>query len=457
MSSRYKAARLGALLLAVATTLLVAGPPALAATSGEYVGGVDGDSVRIGGHTNPVPTSLFRLKLDNDAEELLTYCVELDVDARLGATMIESEWAAYPDGSEAFAAQPDKVLWILHRSYPNTGLAELAAAIGVPALSEREAIAGTQAAIWHFSNDAKLDAGNLPNIQKLYDYLTGEANTGIGVQPPVSLALSPDMIADLDAGKNAGPFTLDSTAAVVRLTVEGPDGVQIVDSTGRAVEPLDKDIFANPDDKDIFANPDDKDIFGAPDDKDIFVVPDDKDIFGTPDDKDIFGAPDDKDIFGLPDDKDIFANPDDKDIFATSQFWLSPPTGGAAGSATVRATAQATVAMGRLFVGEDNDANPTQTLIVAASTPAQATAQAGASWIAAPPATTTNQPAPTSSQSVAPPSESSPQTPVSPVAQARAALPVTGASVLPLAALGAVLIGAGVGAMLLQRRLRRSH
>ena len=394
MSSRFKAARLGALLLPVATTLLVAAPPALAATSGEYVGGVDGDGVRIVGHANPVPTSLFSLKLDNDDTQLMTYCVELDVDARLGARMIESPWSAYPDKAEVFAAAPDKVLWILHHSYPSIDLTALSETIKAE-LTEREAIAGTQAAIWHFSNDATLDADNPEDIRKLYDYLTGEANTGIGEQPPVSLSLTPETVSDVEAGVKAGPFTVDSTAADVQLTVEGPDGVQLVDGSGQQVEPLDKDIF------------------------------------------------------GMP------VQPLDKDIFSVQEFWLTAPSGGAAGEAIIRATALATVELGRLFVGEDNDENPTQTLIVASSTPTEATAEARASWIAAPapPASTTTPPAQTTTQVVAPTTD---ETTTAPAPQPRAALPVTGASVLPILAVGVLLIGAGAGVLLLQRKLRRT-
>lgn len=144
MSSRYNAARLGALLLAAATALLVAAPSALAATTGEYVGGVEpGDRVRIDGQETT--TSLHGLKLD-DETVLKTYCVELDVNARQGARMIESPWSAYPDKTEVFTAKPDKVLWILHHSYPNTELSALGEEIGVE-LTAGEAIAGTQAAI----------------------------------------------------------------------------------------------------------------------------------------------------------------------------------------------------------------------------------------------------------------------------------------------------------------------
>jgi TQXA domain-containing protein len=407
MSSRFKAARSGALLLAVATALLVAAPPALAATAGEYVGGVDGESVRIGGHTDPIPTSLLRLSLDNDGQELLTYCVDLDVSARLGARMTEAPWSAYPDKAETFAAQPDKVLWVLHHSYPNVGLADLSNAAGVE-LSERQAIAGTQAAIWHFSNDAVLDGDNPEAIQRLYKYLTDAAiNTGIGDQPPASLSLTPELVENVDAGQTAGSFMVDSTAGDVQLTVEGPDGVEIVNSVGDTIQPLDRDIFS--------------------------------------------------------------VQPFDRDIFSVNEFWLSPPTDGKAGEAIVRATAQATVEVGRLFVGEDEN-NPTQSAIAASSIETTATAEARASWIGgplSPPSSSTTTATPTTTTTSSKPSTSTttaavmpisvaPTTTVSPAPQARG-LPLTGASVLPILAVGALLVAAGVGALLLQRKLRRTN
>lgn len=408
MSSRFKAARSGALLLAVATALLVAAPPALAASSGEYVGGVYGESVRIGGHTNPIPTSLLKLQLDNDGNELLTYCVDLDVTARLGARMIEAPWSAYPDSAGIFAATPDKVLWVLHHSYPHIELADLSKAAGVE-LSAPQAIAGTQAAIWHYSNGVDLDANNPEAIGQLYKYLTDETvNTGMAAQPPVSLSLTPEQMEDVEAGQKAGSFVVDSTASGMELTVEGPDGVKIVNSVGDDLQPLDRDIFS--------------------------------------------------------------IQPFDRDIFSVNEFWLSPPAGGAAGEAVVRATARATVEVGRLFVGEDEN-NPTQSTIVASSTETTVTAQARANWLAGPlslpsssttttTTTTTTNGKPASSttnaaamsNSVAP----TPTTAATPVPQARA-LPLTGASIWPILGVGVLLITAGVGALLWQRRLRRAN
>ena len=229
MGLRYRAARYAVLMLSAATALLVTALPAAAGTTGEYVGGAGGGAiVRIDGHDTT--TSLLGLRLE-DGTLLKTYCVELDVRAQSHAQLAESPWSEYPDAGEQFNAHPERVLWILHNSYPNVSVDALGTTVGVT-LDVDEAIAGTQAAIWHLSNGANLDDGNSADIRALYRYLTGTANTGIGEQPAVSLAITPESGTEAEAGQPAGPFTVDTTASKVDLAVEGPDGVSVVDEQG---------------------------------------------------------------------------------------------------------------------------------------------------------------------------------------------------------------------------------
>jgi TQXA domain-containing protein/LPXTG-motif cell wall-anchored protein len=380
MVLRHRIARRAALLLSVATALLVTALPAAAATKGEFVGSTEqGSNVRIGGHQTT--TSLLGLKLE-DGTLLKTYCVELDIPARNGAMLAESPWSEYPDPREQFNAHPEKVLWILHNSYPNVQLNVLGAKVGVT-LDAAEATAGTQAAIWHLSNGANLDSDNSADITALYAYLTGPANTGIQKQPVVSLSITPQTGVEAEVGKAAGPFTIDTTASKVELTVDGPDGVAVVDANG---------------------------------------------------------AP-------LP------------DITHGVQFWLSAPAGEVTGEATVKATATAKVENGRLFVGMNNSQHPTQTLIVAAGTKTTARAEAAAKWLTtAPPVTTTpsspSSTTPTVTISTTPSNAFTvPPTTQAPPAQG-GSLPNTGASVLGALGIAMLLLGAGMGALILQRRRR---
>lgn len=375
MILRHHAARCGVLAAAAATALLVTSLPAVAATTGVFVGGTrSGVTVMIDGQRTQ--TTLLGLELE-DHTVLQTYCVELDVNARRHAQLAEAPWSDYPDAGEQFNAHPEKVLWILHSSYPNVTLGDLSGKAGAQ-LDEAEAIAGTQAAIWHLSNGADLDAtGNPADVVALYDYLTGAANTGIAQQPPVSLSITPADRVEAQVGSAAGPFTVHTTAAEVTLTVHGPDGVHAVGPGG------------------------------VP----LTTVAD-----GT-------------------------------------QFWLSAPAGGATGEAEVSAAAKAEVQKGRLFVGVDNDAHPTQTLIVAANTKAAVKARSSARW--APAATTTTTaattttPAPVTTSTTPSNAFTVPATP-----SQGGPLANTGASVLPALGLAGLLLAAGIGALVLQRRRR---
>ena len=381
MVLRHHAARCGVLAATAVTTLLVASLPAAAATTGVFVGGTRaGVTVTIDGQRTQ--TTLLGLELE-DHTVLETYCVELDVNARRRAQLAEAPWSDYPDAGEQFNAHPEKVLWILHSSYPNVTLGDLSGKVGAD-LDQAEAIAGTQAAIWHLSNGADLDAtGNQADVLALYGYLTGAANTGIAQQPPVSLSITPDDRVEAQAGSAAGPFTVHTTAAEAILAVHGTDGVHAVGPGG------------------------------AP----LATVAD-----GT-------------------------------------QFWLSAPAGEAAGEAGVTASAKAEVQQGRLFVGVDNDAHPTQTLIVAASTKAAVTAKSSARWTPATPSTTTTSTTSTTSTTTtttrAPvTTDTTPSNAFTVPATPSQGGPLanTGASVLPALGLAVLLLAAGIGALVLRRR-----
>ncbi|MCP2258070.1 TQXA domain-containing protein [Streptoalloteichus tenebrarius] len=236
MASRLHPARLGAAFLGTAVALLASALPASAEATGEVAldPNAGGEHVRMNG--KPEPTSLIGLRL-SDGRLLKTYCVELTEPARNGFPMKEAHWDEYPDGSKSFKSQPDKVLWILNHSYPNVDTDALGKVIEAKDLTPSEAIAGTQAAIWHFSNGAKLDEqGNDDDVKKLYKYLTGEKNVGQKTQPPVSLKLSPEK-AEGAPGDKIGPFTVDTTASEAKLSVKKStaDGVQVVTAEGKPV------------------------------------------------------------------------------------------------------------------------------------------------------------------------------------------------------------------------------
>jgi TQXA domain-containing protein/LPXTG-motif cell wall-anchored protein len=316
-----------------AAMLLAAAAPA--AADDAVTGRVDHDGNVIGYQVNvgddwlaTIPTNLLGFKLA-DGTDLGMYCVELHTDIDDQHDMVERPWNDYPDANSPFNTNRAKINWVLHHGYPGKSLADVAAQLapvqphdGIDVL---EAIAATQAAVWHYSDGVDLnrddplsgDASNQDDAADalaLYDYLTGPANTGIDEAPIPALSVAP---ADKEgtAGTRIGPFTVGTNATVEQLTADLPDGVRVTDEDGN-------DIAA--------------------------------------------GA-----------------------ITDGTELYLDVPAGTVDGDGTFELTASAAVDTGRLFVGENYAKHPTQSLIVAAAVKTKLTASAGASWTTAPPTTTT--------------------------------------------------------------------
>ncbi|KJS56365.1 hypothetical protein VM98_07420 [Streptomyces rubellomurinus subsp. indigoferus] len=180
-----------------------------------------------------VDAGLFTLKTAS-GEELRTYCIDFDNPVYLnsGAKYHEADWSASSLNSNANAPQ---IRWILDNSYPHVQLAKLRDAIGDADLSEEDAAAGTQTAIWKFS-DGKTATPRNEHAKKLRDYLTGDANKGVAAEPKPSLTLTPDSVTGKAGGK-LGPFVLNSSANAVKLAVSGDaaDKIKVLDKDGKAV------------------------------------------------------------------------------------------------------------------------------------------------------------------------------------------------------------------------------
>ncbi len=208
--------------------------PAVAdnAVRAQYTGPADrGENVRMDGATQN--TMLFTLELE-DGSTFSTYCIDLETGIRGGAWYVEDEWANYP-GQGAFAA-PGKVHWILQNSYPTVSAAQLAERAGVTnaRFSEKQAIAATQAAIWHFTNGAELTGRDREGIQQTYEYLVENA-VDLPQEPGPSLSITPAS-AEGEAGSIVGAFTVSTNASDVPVGLTAPEGVTLVDlETGEAV------------------------------------------------------------------------------------------------------------------------------------------------------------------------------------------------------------------------------
>jgi TQXA domain-containing protein len=249
MASRLKLARAGAAVVGASVALVMtAGVPAGADPVTGKVdpkGYTNGHNVNVGQGHEDMKASLITLTL-TDGTKLRMYCVEIDTSIDKKHRMVEQPWDKYPNAASPFHENRDKINWVLHHGYPVVGTEQLAAVLTEQGaklkngLSEKEAISATQAAVWHFSDAKDLDEANpLPkgpqsskaDVVALYDYLTGEANVGIGDQPTPALAVAP---ADLsgEAGERIGPFTVNTTGDIEELTTKLPEGVKVTDVDG---------------------------------------------------------------------------------------------------------------------------------------------------------------------------------------------------------------------------------
>ncbi|PSL08358.1 LPXTG-motif cell wall-anchored protein/TQXA domain-containing protein [Haloactinopolyspora alba] len=178
-----------------------------------------------------------------DGAALRTYCVEIEIGIDDEAEMVEVPWDQYPVPDAPFTENADKILWALQHSYPVTDLDRIEQELdGVSfndGLSEQEAITATQAAVWTFSDAATVDVDDITtkggdvdaDVRSLYEYLTGDANVGIGDQPEPALSLDPAAL-EGEAGELIGPFSVSTTADEVTVAPTLPDGVTVVGPDG---------------------------------------------------------------------------------------------------------------------------------------------------------------------------------------------------------------------------------
>ncbi len=127
------------------------------------------------------------------------------------------------------------------------------------ALTPQQAVAATQAAVWHFSDGTKLaSAGNPPAVADLYNYLTSKANVGAPVQEMSALDLpetGAPSVTDLpaalkdkvggDTTRLLGPVKAPDAAKDVNVNLANPASGQLLDEAGNKVTELQagKDYF----------------------------------------------------------------------------------------------------------------------------------------------------------------------------------------------------------------------
>ncbi|MEU6478846.1 Cys-Gln thioester bond-forming surface protein [Streptomyces sp. NPDC047017] len=180
---------------------------------------------------HPMSAGLFEMSVDGGGM-LQTYCVDIHNPAQRDAKYHETPWRGTSLGADKNAG---KIGWILRNSYPQVNdLAALAAKAGVSNLTEQDAAAGTQVAIWRYSDGAHVDAVD-PEAEKLAGYLQKEA--GSVAEPAASLSLDPPAVSG-HPGQRLGPVTVRTGAGSVAVSPSADaaaGGVRIVDKNGRPV------------------------------------------------------------------------------------------------------------------------------------------------------------------------------------------------------------------------------
>ncbi|MGW0461730.1 Cys-Gln thioester bond-forming surface protein [Streptomyces tendae] len=240
------AARLaaGALASALAVAGVVTGAAPAAAQEGAR--GQGGATATIGGlkthgtavihgedGDHQVPAGLFEMSVEGGGM-LQTYCVDIQNPTQKDAKYRETPWSGTSLGTNKDAG---RIRWILGNSYPQVNdLAALAKKAGVRGgLTEEDAAAGTQVAIWRYSDDTDVEAVD-PQAERLADYL--EKNARDLAEPAASLALDPPAVSGRP-GERLGPVTVHTNAGGATVTppvdAAAKGAVRVVDKKGEPV------------------------------------------------------------------------------------------------------------------------------------------------------------------------------------------------------------------------------
>ncbi|WP_420033705.1 Cys-Gln thioester bond-forming surface protein [Streptomyces sp. cg28] len=212
----------------------VDGAPEQSSGASAVISGMDTHGTAVvheDGKDEQVSAGLFLMTVDGGGM-LQTYCVDIHNPTQTDARYQETAWSSTSLGGNKDAG---KIRWILQNSYPQVNdLAALARKAGTKALTEQDAAAGTQVAIWRYSDQADVEAVS-PAAEKLADYLQRSALTL--TEPTASLTLMPQAVSG-HQGERVGPVTVRTDADSVGVTPPAEaaaEGVRIVDKKGEPV------------------------------------------------------------------------------------------------------------------------------------------------------------------------------------------------------------------------------
>ncbi|MFF1838587.1 LAETG motif-containing sortase-dependent surface protein [Streptomyces sp. NPDC058231] len=190
----------------------------------------DGAVLTTDGKKQNLAAGLFEMTVEGGGK-LKTYCIDIHNPTQDQAKYLETPWNQTSLGTNKDAG---KIRWILEHSYPQVDdLAALADQAGTGPLTERTAAAGTQVAIWRYSDNADVKA-NDPQAEKLADWLKDNAQDV--AEPKASLALDPAAVSGR-SGERLGPVTVRTNAGQVSVAppADSASGVKVTDKSGKPV------------------------------------------------------------------------------------------------------------------------------------------------------------------------------------------------------------------------------
>ncbi|MEU3221244.1 LAETG motif-containing sortase-dependent surface protein [Streptomyces sp. NPDC006971] len=181
-----------------------------------------------GGRNQQLPAGVFEMTVDGGGK-LKTYCIDIHNPTQDRAKYLETPWDQTSLGANKNAG---KIRWILEHSYPKVdNLAALAEEAGTGPLTEKTAAAGTQVAIWRYSDNVDVEATDTA-AEKLADWL--EKSAVDQAEPKASLVLDPAAVSG-KSGQRLGPITVHTNAGQATVTppVDAASGVKVTDKSGK--------------------------------------------------------------------------------------------------------------------------------------------------------------------------------------------------------------------------------
>ncbi|MDB1086762.1 thioester domain-containing protein [Streptomyces sp. ACA25] len=190
------------------------------------------DGVKVGRQV--VKAGLFTMDVHGGGT-VKTYCIDFMTGAKTGYDYKEANWDAT---SLAGNADAGKIHWVLQNSYPRVDdLNALSETVGLKkTLTKEQAAAGTQAAIWKYSDNKDAQPTN-KNAQQLTQWLLDNA-VPVEQEPAPSLELDTLQVSGKPGGEPLGPVTVTTSAETVTVTPDASaaaQGVSLVDGEGNLV------------------------------------------------------------------------------------------------------------------------------------------------------------------------------------------------------------------------------